>query len=147
MLEYNEGVKKENEAKAHLEEVYDYVLQTRQREFYDYLVKKGTTDIFIEIKWVECRYKTAGIYINWKQFKKLLDAKDFMLYILTSKGNFFISPMQVFTFAHVHYNRLNPNEKRILITARINPNKVFEIIEPTHCLNCDGKVIDYMKTP
>ena len=144
MIEYNEGVKKENEAKAHLEQTYDYVKQTKYCEFFDYLVKKGTTKIFVEVKWVECRYKTAGVYINWKQFQKLLNAKDFMLYILTSKGNFFISPIQVYSFAHVHYNRLNPHEKRILITATIN-NEVFELVEPSHCLNCNGRLIDYMK--
>jgi hypothetical protein len=144
MIEYNEGVRKENEAKQHLEAVYDYVRQTGQRDFYDYLVRKGTTDIFIEVKWVECRYKTAGIYINWKQFWKLIAAKDFMFYILTSKGNFFISPEQVFDYAHVHFNKNNPHEKCILLTAMFTDGK-FALVAPTRCLNCNGTLTDYMR--
>ena len=144
MREFNKGIAKENEAKKHLKEIYDYVKQTKHTEFYDYLVKKGTTKILIEVKWVECRYKTAGIYVRWNQIQKLLKAKDFMLYIITSKGNFFISPSQVYSFAHVHFNRMNPSEKSILITAKINNNNIFEIIEPTHCLNCNGRLFDYL---
>jgi hypothetical protein len=145
MIEYNEGIRKENEAKQHLEAVYDYVQQTGQRDFCDYLVRKGTTDIFIEVKWVECRYKTAGIYIYWKQFWKLIAAKDFMLYILTSKGNFFISPEQVFDYAHVHFNKNNPHEKRILLTAMFSEGK-FDLVVPTRCLNCNGTLMDYMRS-
>jgi len=144
MKEYNNGVKKENEAGNIFRGMFDYVEQTKHNKFYDYLVRKGTSNLLIEVKWVECRYKTAGIYLRWNQLMKLFHAKDFMLYILTSKGNFFISPPQLLEYAHIHFNKLNPNEKQVLITAQFD-GKQFHITSPVRCLNCLGFLSDFIK--
>ena len=137
---------KEEEAKGELLELYDYVKKTKYQEYYDYLVKKGTTEILIEVKWVECRYKTATLYFRCNQLKKLLKAKDFLVYVKTTKGNFFISPSQIYKYAHVHYNQLNPtNCFSVCISAFFNGIN-FTVKEPEHCLLCSGKLIDWIKT-
>jgi hypothetical protein len=140
----NNGHLAEDRAEVHLRDIYDFVQKSKYGTFFDFLVKKGTTDILIEVKWVECRYKSVNIYLKWKQAMRLFNAKDFLLYILTPKGNFFISPEKVLKYAHVHYNFLNPHEKNILIRATL-ADEQFVVMEPQKCLYCDGKLDIYLK--
>ena len=140
---FNNGIIKQKEAKGHLLKIYDFVESTKCLEFYDYLVKKGTIQTLIEVKWVNYRYKTISISIRWGQAKKLLKAKNFMLYIMTPKGNFFISPEQFYEYSHVHYNGANVHEKRIYLAAMLVDGE-FQMTYPYRCPFCDGFSVDYI---
>lgn len=141
MQEFNRGITKEREAGEYFNTIFDDVTKTKNGEFYDYLVSFGTTKLLVEVKWVECRYKTANIYLRWRQAMKLVLAKDFLLYITTSKGNFFITPEQVYDTAHVHSKPGNPKDYTIALNA-VWDGKSFSVSGAHRCLNCEGKLSD-----
>ena len=146
MWEYNKGVIAENQAKDILKSIFSNVTRTKYGTFYDYLVKQGNLSIRIEVKYCEIKYQSVSMVLKWKQFWRLIESKEFLIYLMTNKGNIFISPKQLFNFAHVHHYQRNFDLKTIRLRVTIKNGKL-KIIEPEKCNPslCEGTIKKWLK--
>ena len=138
---FNKGTDAELRAKKELEKVYWYVENTKYCEHYDYLVRMGITDIKIEVKYCEIKNETAYLNINWSQFIKLINGGEFMIYLMTNKGNGFLKAEDLIKKGHIHHNEINPHEKRFCWFIDIDNDKfVFKTASRCESLLCDGSI-------
>jgi len=146
MWEFNKGITAENQAKDILRSTFSNVTRTKYGTFYDYLVKQGNLPIRIEVKYYEIKYRSVVIVLKWRQLWKLIKSKEFLIYLMTNKGNIFISPKQIFKLAHIHHHYLNPNLKTIKLKVTMEDGKL-KVIEPNKCnpFLCDGTIKKWLK--
>ena len=138
---FNKGTDAEIRAEKHLERIYWCVENTKYGEYYDYLVKKGVTDIKIEVKYCEINVETAYLNIRWGQFMNLLKGGEFMIYLMTNRGNGFIKAEDLIKKGHVHHNEISPSLKRFCWFIGIeDENFVFMTASQCRSKLCDGSI-------
>lgn len=124
--------------------LFDSVKRTEYNSFFDYLCKKGPYQFKIEVKYTNLTGKNNIGYILFyeKRMIKLLSQSDFLLFITTKKGNIFVSPKQIYNYGHLHYNKLNPDTRRIVLKVCEKKGKIF-LVHPKKCRNCLGILKDF----
>jgi len=138
----NNGNIAEDKTQATFEKLFNTVKQTKYTEFYNYLVSKGTLNIKIEVKYYDMKDKDfAYLYLKESQFKKLLKSENFLIYFMTNNGSIFVTPKQIFKFAHIHHHEFNKNVLNIIMKFKfINGNLFFTDL--IRCKRCLGKIKD-----
>lgn len=129
-------------ARIHLAKYYSNLKKSKYKEFYDYLGTKDGRQIKIEVKYSYIQNKSAHLIIQPGQFNKLVASKDFVIYLRTNRGQLFIDPLGLLSHAHIHFNKLNPHEKSIVLRIYDAGNGDLKLKELENCQMCDGPVLN-----
>ncbi len=141
------GRQKEKEAEEHIKNKFGSVKpHKRTNDFYDYLTYIENQKYYIEVKYVLLKGKnTSGnTRMSYNQFTKLMKQKNVLVYVMTNRGNKFISKRKLLLYTHQHYNYLNPTEKNFTFSVK----EVNGKIKPVHlkyCQYCDGTATKCLK--
>ena len=131
------GLAKEKEAEQTFTEMFDTVQKSKHQDCYDFLSEIANEKIYIEVKWRKMTHKSTLFGIQTKQFNKLIALPKVLFYFMTSKGNIFASMDEVNKKAHLHHNKLNPTDERIVVRVAFRNRKVV-LEEPDECQFCRG---------
>ena len=143
----NRGIQKEQEAKEHIRHKFGFVKKhISPTDFYDYLTFIENQRYYIEVKYynIPKGNRSANIRIRYNQFINLINQKNFLIYVMTNKGNKFITKKKLFQFAHQHYNKLNPHEKNIIFNVK-EEGKLLRLSHLRKCKYCDGSITKWQR--
>jgi hypothetical protein len=137
---FNRGVEKENEAGDLLKNIFRNIRRSAYGEFYDYsTIDLNGKTTFIEVKWIPLKNRST-VTIKWNKIVRLFNAGNFLIYIMTPKGELLVTPDQLLSFAHIHYVGTNDTSSKKIIMGVSYQNNTITIDEPQYCRNCIGRL-------
>lgn len=123
--------------------LFDDIKKTEHNSFFDFLIKQGFHEFMVEVKRIYIGKRgIASLIIQESQMISLLSQKNFLLYIQTDKGGAFFSAKQICNFAHLHYNKLNPMHRTVVIKFKYESNNL-SMIPIQKCRNCLGVLNEF----
>jgi hypothetical protein len=144
MILNNRGKKAELVSRIDLSRHFNNVKKSGHQCFYDYIGTIKGKRIHIEVKYVYFKYHSANLSMKFAQSMNLIKGGDFVLYIRSNRGQCFVDPIQFMSFAHVHFNRLNPKTKNIMIRIYDSGNGELSIKELQSCQLCEGTLRNWL---